>query len=225
MKKIVAVALAILCALPLVAADGMKKVSKANAGKKIAVVSMAANNYGGKLQGWNEANSSDLMKTRMNKMLLLLEQNLSSDWTVVNAETFVAKEAYQSLAGEDREVGVPEYKGARMRLFGKDRKDLVKAKVDAEIIKKLAAVAGADYVLVVYSEWSVAIGKMVPTSKALAKNVVALYDKDGKLVFTGRKDQMGTTTLGAYGKVVVNDETIDEWVGAFNEGVKFLLTN
>ena len=56
-----------------------------NKGKTIAVVSVSANNYGGSLQGWNNANSSELMGTQLNKMVGGIETLLSKDWTVVSA--------------------------------------------------------------------------------------------------------------------------------------------
>lgn len=225
MRKIIIITLAILCVLPLSAREEMGKVAEKNAGKKIAIVSLCANNYGNLLQGWNSPDAFELMKTRMNTMLNMLEGALSADWTVVKAKTFVQKEEYQALAGDDRVVVVPVFDEQRMRLFGKTRKDMIKAKVDKETIKELAAVAGVDFVLVVYSEWDIATGRFIPTSKALTKNVITLYDANGKDVYNGRKDQMGSNTLGSVRRVVVNESTIDEWVTACYDGVNYLLTN
>lgn len=225
MKKIIIITLAILCVLPLSAKEEMSKVAEKNPGKKIAIVSLCASNYGDHLQGWNSSDTFELMKTRMNTMLNMLEGNLAADWTVVKAENFVQKEEYQALAGDDRVVVVPVFGEHRMRLFGKTRKDMIKAKADKDTIKKLAAIAGVDFVLIVYSEWDIATGKFVPTSKAYTKNVIALYDANGKAVYSGRKDQMSERTLGSMRRVVVNDSTIDEWVTACYEGVNYLLTN
>lgn len=225
MKKIIIITLAILCVLPLSAREEMKKVAGENPGKKIAIVSLCASNYGDHLQGWNSADTFELMKTRMNTILNMFEGALSSDWTVVKAETFVHKEEYQALAGDDRVVVVPVFGEHRMRLFGKTRKDMIKARADKDTIKELAAIAGVDFVLVVYSEWDVVTGKMIPTSKAYTKNVIALYDANGKTVYNERRDQMGTKTLGSARRVAVNDGTIDEWVTACYDGVNYLLTN
>jgi hypothetical protein len=193
-----------------------------NKGKTIAIVSVSANNYGGSLQGWNSANASDLMGTQLNQMVGMVEALLAKDWTVVSASTFAAKDEFQMLAGERREVGLPSFDGKSMPLFSKDRKQLIKAQVDKDVAVKLAKIAGADFILIAYSEWAVATGKFVPTSKALAKNVVSIYDASGKQVFADRSDAIGNKTLGAMGSVVVDQNSIGEWVGAYDKGIHAL---
>jgi hypothetical protein len=193
-----------------------------NKGKSIAVVSVSANNFGGSLQGWNSANSSELMGTQLNKMVGGIETLLSKDWTVVNAATFAGKDEFQLLAGERREVGLPVFDGKTMPLFSKDRKQLIKAQVDQELAKKLAKISGADFILIAYSEWAVATGRFVPTSKALAKNVVSIYDADGKQVYSDRSDALGDKTLGAMGSVMVDENSIGEWVHAYDKGIHTL---
>ena len=193
-----------------------------NKGKSIAVVSVSANNYGNSLQGWNNANSSELMGTQLNKMVLDIESLLAKDWTVVSAANFATKDEFQALAGERREVGLPSFDGKAMPLFSKDRKQLVKAQLDKDVAIKLARIAGADYILVAYSEWAVATGRFVPTSKALAKNVVSIYSADGKQVYADRTDTQGDKTLGAMGSVVVDQNSIGEWVTAYDKGIHIL---
>ena len=190
-----------------------------NKGKKIAIVSISANNYGGSLQGWNSANASDLMGTQLNRMVSVIETLLAKDWTVVPAANFAGKDEFQVLAGERREVGLPVFDGKTMPLFSKDRKQLIKAEVDKDVAVKLAAIAGADYILIAYSEWAVATGRFVPTSKALAKNVVSIYDAEGKKVYADRSDTQGDKTLGAMGAVVVDQNSIGEWVNAYDKGI------
>jgi hypothetical protein len=193
-----------------------------NKGKSIAVVSVSANNFGGSLQGWNSANASELMGTQLNKMVVGIEGLLAKDWTVVSAANFAGKDEFQVLAGERREVGLPVFDGKTMPLFSKDRKQLIKAQVDKDVAVKLARIAGADYILIAYSEWAVATGRFVPTSKALAKNVVSIYDAEGKQVFSDRSDALGDRTLGAMGSVVVDQNTIGEWVAAYEKGIHAL---
>jgi len=193
-----------------------------NKGKTIAVVSVSANNYGGSLQGWNSANSSELMGTQLNEMVGGIETLLSKDWTVVSAATFAGKDEFQVLAGERREVGLPVFDGKTMPLFSKDRKQLIKAEVDKDLAKKLAQISGADFILIAYSEWAVATGRFVPTSKALAKNVVSIYNAEGKQVFADRSDALGDKTLGAMGSVMVDQNSIGQWVSAYNKGIHTL---
>jgi hypothetical protein len=193
-----------------------------NKGKTIAVVSVSANNFGNSLQGWNSANSSELMGSQLNKMVLDIESLLAKDWTVISAATFATKDEFQVLAGERREVGLPVFDGKAMPLFSKDRKQLVKAQVDKDVAMKLAKITGADFILIAYSEWAVATGRFIPTSKALAKNVVSIYSADGKQVYADRSDTQGDRTLGAMGSVVVDQNSIGEWVTAYDKGIHTL---
>lgn len=215
----------VFAVLPAVvfAAAGVKDVAKENPGKTIAVVSLSANNYGKQLQGWNDANTSDLMASKLNLMLAMIENNLSGNWKVVKAETFVKNDKFQALAGDMREVGVPTFDESKLPLFGTDRKQMVKARVDPELAKKIAAATGSDFIVIIYSEWAIATGSVIPTSKALTKNVMSIYDKDGKQVFNDRCDKIGTKSLGAMNHVKVNGETIDQWVDAYLAGVTVLL--
>jgi hypothetical protein len=190
-----------------------------NKGKSIAVVSVSANNFGNSLQGWNSANSSDLMGTQLNKMVVGVEELLGRDWKVIPAASFAGKDEFQVLAGERREVGLPSFDGKSMPLFSKDRKQLIKAQLDKDVAVKLARITGADFILVAYSEWAVATGRFVPTSKALAKNVVSVYDATGKQVYSDRADTLGNRTLGAMGSVVVDENSIGEWVTAYDKGI------
>jgi hypothetical protein len=193
-----------------------------NKGKKIAIVSVSANNYGESLQGWNSANSSDLMGSQLNQMVVLIETLFAKDWTVVPAASFAGKDEFQLLAGERRDVGLPSFDGKTMPLFSKDRKQLIKAAVDKDVAVKLAKIAGADFIVICYSEWAVATGRFVPTSKALAKNVVSVFDANGKQVYNDRADAQGDKTLGGMGRVVVDQNTIGEWVSAYTKGIHTL---
>lgn len=220
MKKIFSSLITLLVLLPLAtqAASYLPKLTTQNQGKKLAVVSMSANNFGGSLQGWNSANSTDLMSSRLNSMLEFTENAFSAGWEVVPASTFVTKPEFIALAGEQRDVGAPMFEGMYMPLLSKNRKQLVKAQLDKDVAVSLAEVTGADFMAVIYSEWAVKTGRFVPTSKALAKNVVSIYDAKGKQVFKGRLDKMGTKTLGAFNAVYVDDDTIDQWVDAYTSG-------
>ena len=213
---------AIFAAAPASAGGTISTLGVQNKGKSIAIVSISANNYNNSLQGWSSANSSELMGTQLNKMEGMIETLLAKDWTVIPAQSFASKDEFQALAGERREVGLPSFDGKSMPLFSKDRKQLIKAEVDKDVAVKLARIAGADYILIAYSEWAVATGRFVPTSKALAKNVVSIYDAAGKKVFEDRSDAAGDRTLGALGSVVVDQNSITEWVSAYDKGIHAL---
>ena len=215
------VAILLLISVPVQAAT-LTQLAEKNPDKTIAVVSVSANNFGNSLQGWNAANTTELMGDRLNQMIEYTENLFAQDWEVIRAPSFANALEFQALAGEQREVGLPIYGEQSMPLFSKDRKQLIRAEVDKDVAQQLASVTGADFVVIVYSEWSVATGRFVPTSKALAKNVVSVFDASGKQVYDDRDDQTGERTLGGMGKVAVNEGTIDQWVAAYRKGVENL---
>jgi hypothetical protein len=224
MKKLMQIFAACALALPIAAFAGttLPELATANPGKKIAIVSISANNFGNSLQGWNTAMTSDLMKSRTNKMLEVAEKLFAEKWTVVPTSSFVKKPEFTKLAGTQLEVGVPIIKGSPLAVLAEDRKQLIKANVSEDKAKALIAATGADFVVIIYSEWAVQTGKFVPTSKALAKNVMSIFDATGEAVYQGRSDKMGKKTLGSMGQVVVDNNSIDEWVNAYQEGITAL---
>ncbi|VUD66392.1 hypothetical protein TDB9533_03577 [Thalassocella blandensis] len=224
MKNTIKTLFLIACLLPLTVYAGPKlgKFAAKNSGKKIAVVSISANNYGDSLQGWNSANTSDLMATQLNSMLDLTEALFANDFEVVKASTFVPTEAFQNLAGEQREVGLPKFGEHMMPLLSKNRKQLIKGQIDKDKAKALVELTGADYLVLIYSEWTTATGGIVPTTKSFAKNVVNIIDGNGKSVYQGRQDEKGNKTLGAFGGAVVDENSISQWVVAYEKGLKGL---
>ena len=221
MKRRIYMAIIALVLIPFSAqaASFLPKLIAENPGKKIAVVSISANNYGGSLQGWNDANSSDLMGERLNSMLEFTEKTFSAGFEVVPASSFANKTEFIALAGEQRDVGSPSFDGMYMPLFSKSRKQLVKAMIDKDVASALTEITGADFLLIVYSEWTVKTGRFVPTSKPLTKNVISIYDSSGKQVFKGRIDKMGAKSLGAFNSVVVDENTIDHWADAYKGAI------
>ena len=202
----------------------MAEVAAATQGKKLAVVSVSVNDFNGSLQGWNSGRTDDLLTMKMNEMLGVAEARFGQRWTVVPAASFVDGDAYQSQAGPDREVAVPRPAAKPMRLFGADRNELVKTVMPASKASALATAAGADLVAVIYSEWTVATGSFSPTSKPLAKTVVSIYDATGVELYHGRDDELGDRTLGAFGRVVVDEDTVNDWILAFDRALTNLLS-
>jgi hypothetical protein len=191
-------------------------------GASVAVVSLSINDFGGSLQGWNQTLTSNLMYSRATAMLQMAEQELSRHWRVIPAPQFIANPAYQQLAPPPFEVAVPMIGDHPMPVFAEDRSQLVRARLSPHMAQELAHATGADFVAVVYAEWGVATGRFVPTSKALSKNVIGIFDADGYEVFQKRVDRRGQKTLGAFGSVVVDENSIDEWVEAYREGIELI---
>lgn len=200
----------------------MHSVVASTQGRRVAVVSLAVNDFGGSLQGWNSTRTSDLMFSRAASMVGMVEQQLATHWQVVPAPAFVGNPALQQMA-VPYEVAVPYFNGVPLPVVAPDRGSLVRARLTPQQAQALAQIAGADMLVVVYTEWGVVTGGFIPTSKALAKTVLSIYDASGTLLYTGRADRHGSRTLGALGHVVVDEGSIDEWVSAFGEAIAYLL--
>ncbi|MFW6050442.1 MAG: hypothetical protein ACODAU_04665 [Myxococcota bacterium] len=200
----------------------ISQLASQRAGQSVAVVSVSVNDFGGSLQGWNKTSTSDLMSSNAAQMVHMAETELGRHWQVVPAPQFVGQPGYQELAGAHFEVAVPRIEGTVMPVFAETRKELIRASMPPGKAQQLARGIGVDLIAVVYAEWGVATGGFVPTSKALSKNVLSIYDASGQRVYHGRKDTRGNKTLGAFGHVVVDENSIGEWVGAYQEGLAIL---
>ena len=111
------------------------------------------------------------------------------------------------------------FDGIYMPLLSKDRKQLVKAKIDQDVALALIEITGADFLVIIYSEWATKTGQFSPTTKPLTKNVISIYNSAGKQAFAGRIDKMGDKTLGAFGAVFIDEDTIDHWVESYKKSL------
>ncbi|MGV0034035.1 MAG: hypothetical protein ACNYPE_03435 [Candidatus Azotimanducaceae bacterium WSBS_2022_MAG_OTU7] len=201
------------------------KFSIKNEGKKIAIVSLSANNWANSLDRINTKEGDELIESQLNIMLeIALNKFQEKNLKVIPMKDFINKKEFQLLAGEPLEVGVPAVDGTILPLMAENRKQLVKCQLDEKKAIELTKVTGADFVAVMYSEWAVKTGRFVPTSKALAKNVIGIYNASGKQVYFGRSDKLGNATLGAMGTVAVNEGTIRQWVLAYEKGLDALFS-
>ena len=220
------VSVLVLCLFAFVACSSPMSLDAAvtrHPGSKVAVVSISANNFADSLQGWNSARTSDLMGSRVAKMLSTAERALGTKWKVVPADGFVGKKSFRKHTGQTFDVGLAKLRNGTLPVFANDRDQLIKARLDPNQAQALAQATGADLVVVIYSEWAVATGKFVPTAKALTKNVVSIYSATGESVYHARKDQVGNQTLGAWGRVAVTEGTIDQWVDSYEVALASLL--
>lgn len=224
MKTIIKIALLLGLTVSMAAQAGttLPKFNLKNEGKKIAVVSFSVNNHGGALDRVS-GNKDDVIQTQLNKMLTMAENKFAENkLTVIPVKNFVAKKKFQLLAGDAREVELAVINGVSLPLMASSRKQLVKCRLDKDKAIALTKVTGADFVAVIYSEWTVKTGRFVPTSKALAKNVIGIYDNKGNQVYFGRSDKMGNQTLGGMGYVKVTKDTIGQWAKAYSNGLDAL---
>jgi len=191
----------------------------------VAVVSLTVNDYSRSLSYTGGVDSSRFIDANLNRILDLTEQQLGGHFQVKPAASFVADAAYRGLSIGTVKEGLfaPKFQGIRMPTFTDNRDQIIKAWLSPETARALCSTLQVDYVFVAYSEWAVATGRMVPTQKALAKNCAALYGRDGKQLFFARKDVQGAKTLGAMNRIAVNEETIGEWVAAYDLGLRDIL--
>lgn len=188
---------------------------QAPAQPRIAVVAVSVGDANGALQGWNSSRTSDVMASRAASMVTVAEQVLATRFTVIPAASFVASPQYQAVPHYPADVAVPLINGAVMPVFGSTRGEVYGAVIGPVQAQALCAATGAEYVAVVHSEWGVATGGFIPTSKALATTTLSIFDANGVHVARTRLQDRGQRTLGAFGAVVVDDNSIDEWVGAY----------
>lgn len=201
----------------------VRNFARERPGGTIAVVSLSINDYNRALQGWNTTRTGDIMTSRAAQMVGMAEARLSQRFTVIPASSFVANPAYQQVPSVPYDVAVPIINGVPMLTFGPGRGDLVGARVTPDQAAMLCQATGAQYIAIIYSEWGVATGGFIPTSKALTKTVVSIYDQNGLQVAQQRLDARGERTLGAMGMVAVNDGTVDEWVNAYDRSLASMI--
>jgi len=191
---------------------------------RVALVSLSVTNWGGTATGTSgsQQKAKQLIESRLSGMLVSSERELSRFVHVTHASTFVRSSSYRGLASH-AELGamVPRVGGKPMAVFAKDNNQLIGAALSPATAKQLCANLKVDAVVAVYSEWSYSQGRFVPTKRALAKNVVSVWDRTGSQIFHKRVDQDGTGVLGGpFAPIVVNDGTIKQWSGAYKEGFR-----
>jgi hypothetical protein len=199
------------------------KTASANI-KSVALVSLIVRNYG--IYYNTGMMSPELINTNLNKVLSTTETTLGKYWKVKPVATFVANKTYQgfSKGTAPPDYFTPKVRGKAMPVFFTAGNDYIKGIISKDTAQKLCGTLGVDAIALVYSEWAVQTGKFVPTQKALTKNCVAMYDKNGKYLFFGRKDTLGSANIGsAYSGVHIDDKTIHFWLEAYEEGVKTVL--
>lgn len=191
--------------------------------ERIAIVAFSIHDYQGSLQGWNSTITGPLMADRTAYMLSVAEQNLAQHYQVISTASFVPQAGFQQFAGPGFDVAVPAPGGAPMMPVADSNRQLVRGTLSPQKAQALAQLTGANLLALVYAEWGVQTGGLIPTSKALSKTVLSIVDASGRQIYYGRNDQVGSRTLGAFGRVVVDENSVGEWVQAYEVGFATLL--
>ena len=193
---------------------------------RLAIISLTVNDYGRQLQSTSNSNVAGLVDRKLDEMLGQAEKTFAqAGWTVVPAASIVGTEAYKKSSIGRLFEGVygPHPGGVEMLSFSQSRGDLVKTRLEPQVATSLCAALGVDLVALVYSEWAVDTNGWTNLTSPLTKNVVGIYDSQGRQLFQGRKDVKGDKVLGAFGRAVVDEETMDVWVGACEKGLEHLI--
>ncbi len=187
--------------------------------KKVAVVSFTLSDVAGTVQAGSVGGSQahTLMKKTVNTMLNDAEKKLGSKWKVTKVSTFINNAAYRkSGVPKTLTVFVPNVGGKEMPVFTDVSKEIKSGQLDPQKAKTLCKALNVDAVVLIFSEWSAKTGSFVPTTKAITKNVLTVWDSNGKQVVKKRVDMVGKKTLGAGGIKAVNQKTIGEWTDSYN---------
>ena len=189
--------------------------------KKVALVSLIVRNYG--IYGNMGMIPSDLINDNMINVLSLTESTIGEYWKVKPIKTFINNKSYRSFntGSASSNYHTATVSGKQMPIFFNTGKDFIKGNISKETAQKLCKHLAVDAIALVYSEWYIQTGKFVPTTKALTKNCISMYDKNGKYLFFGRKDVLGSATVGsAFSGVHINEETIVHWLEAYETGIQ-----
>ncbi len=195
---------------------------------KIALATFTVRNWGDMVSGTaGNARANELINSTLASLLTQTESRLASVKHINRLSGFIEHPAYRSLNVKgDIELMLPHINGTHVANFARSEGDIVAAQLTPETAKKLCATAQVDAVVVVYSEWAWAQGHFVPMRRALAKDVITVWDRNGNLIFSKRIDETGDGVLGGpYGPIVVNEGTIRQWGGAYLKALDEILVD
>ena len=189
---------------------------------RVAVVSFSVSDYGGSVSAGSIGSTpvADLIDSTVIKMLNDTEDKLSAKWNVAKVSAFINNAGYQDLSSQKTlSVFVPTINGKEMAVFTQVSREIKGGTIAPQTAMDLCKALNVDGIVLVFSEWTSRTGGFVPTTKALTKNVLTIWDSNGRLVTKKRVDMMGKRTLGFSGFKAVNENTINEWRDSFNRAM------
>lgn len=207
-----------------VTAAGVKKPSAPI--RKMALVSLTVSNWMGMVSGTaGDAKAAELINSTFAGLLTSTESKLSGVKPLNRMSNFIDNPTYRSFnVKSDVPLMFPKVSGTPVVNFSKSESDVIAANLNPETAKKLCATLQVDAVVVIYSEWAAAQGHFVPMRRALAKNVVSVWDRSGNLIFNTRVDSMSEAVVGGPYVTVVNVGTIRHWAEAYNTSLSQIVT-
>jgi hypothetical protein len=188
---------------------------------KMALVSLTVSNWQSMVSGTaGDAKAAELINSTFAGLLSSTENKLSGVKRITKLSSFIDNPTYRSYnVKSEVPLMFPKVSGTPVVNFSRSESDVIAAKLNPETAKKLCTILQVDAVVVIYSEWAAAQGHFVPTRRALAKNVVTVWDRSGNLVFSKRVDEMSSAVVGGPYVTVVNVGTIKNWAEAYNKSL------
>lgn len=196
--------------------------------RTVAIASFAVSDVGGSVRAGSIGRTpvSKLINATVNDMLNDAEKKLGSKWKVVKASGFINAAAYRKQGVKKTlTVYVPKVNGVEMPVFTQVSKEIKGGTIEPEKAKALCRALNVDAVVLIFSEWASKTGGFVPTTKALTKNVLTVWDNSGQMVIKKRVDMAGKKTLGVSGVKAVNEKTIGEWRDSYNRSLDKIISS
>jgi len=224
MKKSI-LKLAMLCSVATVfcfSSSSTALAEDASKLKNVAIVSISVSDLGGSVKGGSIGSTpvAKLIDDAVNAMVDDAEAKLGAKWNMVKVSTFIDNAGYRKASVEKTlTLYVPQVNGKEMPVFTQVSKEIKGGILDAEKAKELCKALNVDGVVLIFSEWASKTGGFVPTTKALTKNILTVWDSSGNKVINKRVDTVGNKTLGVGGFKAVNEETINEWRDSYNRSL------
>jgi len=189
---------------------------------RVALVSLSVSDWGGsvKFGSVGSEGTERLIYSGLAEMVDYTEQKLAGKWQVKKVSSFIGQPGYRNLGVERTLTAyLPKIGGRDMPIFTQVSRELKSGTITPDLAKKLCSALDVDAVALVFSEWTAKTGGIVPTTKAVSKNIITLWDSNGRKILNKRVDMMGTRTIGAYGVKAMNQETVLEWTDSFKRSL------
>jgi hypothetical protein len=195
---------------------------------RVAVVSFTVSDWGGSVKGGSIGTTpvAELISNAAGKMLSDTEDKLSSKWKVAKVSSFINNPKYHDLSSSKTlSVFVPKINGKEMAVFTQVSKEIKRGTIAPQTAMDLCKTLDVDGIVTVFSEWTAKTGGFIPMTKAVTKNVVTIWDSNGRQVTRKRVDMMGKKPLGFGGFKAVNENTINEWHDSFNRAMDKIISS
>lgn len=222
MKVSISKLVSLLFAMSLLVLSSTAFAADTSSLKNVAIVSLSVSDVGGSVQSGSIGSTpvAKLMISAVNDMISDAEKKLSSKWNIIKVSSFINNAGYRKAGVEKTlTVFVPQVNGSEMPVFTQVSKEIKGGVIGADKAKALCKTLNVDGIVLIFSEWGAKTGSFVPTTKALTKNILTVWDSNGNNLVKKRVDMVGNKSLGVGVFKAVNDQTIGEWRDAYNRAL------